>query len=551
MADHSVPPCRILAAALLSVGSQASAADDEVARPKLCNITIEALHRAMEDGSTSPTAVANWTLNAVDRLDRSGRRLASTPFVNRDIVADAAALETGWAGKTKPPLYGVTVNIKDMFDVAGLPTSLGEKTLAEQPITADSLVVRRLRAAGGLIVGKGSVNAGRSPWLSGFHWGGLTVNPYNESWDPQGSSTGTAVSVASGQAIGGVGEETTDSLRGVADANGLVTVRPTFGRVPTDGMFPFAVDRDVAGSLGRTVADAAIILNVMAGCHERGDNCAAPSALPLAGLRLGVPRAYVGKAALPEDARQLPFDPEVLAVFGSAVALLKAQGAEVFELDGPSLTPTDERLPLTDPHYEALGFPSLDMVGFNALYETASARALAAYFAKRSGGQESFDTLLATLDADTRPESAFLRTDVMNWRRQAAAEDTPERKAIRRQYEAALDNLYKRQVQHVAKQHRLDAFLFPTAFRPVMTVVGAVRDELYDDGENVLAMAPSDFGLPAVTVPMGFTRDGRPMTLTLMGDRNQDDRIVAIARAYEDASRAYRPPAGLCDTLAP
>jgi Asp-tRNA(Asn)/Glu-tRNA(Gln) amidotransferase A subunit family amidase len=508
-----------------------------------CGDSVESLRGDLADGRTTPIDIARAVLTAQENFDRAGPRLASTPFPNTRMLDEARGLQS--ASRSRPdrrPLFAIPINVKDMIDVAGLPTSVGEPMLAATVATQDSVVVARLRRAGALITGKGSVNAERDPWLSGFHGFGLTVNPYSEALDPQGSSTGTAVAVASGQAVAGIGEETTDSLRGVADALGLVSIRPTFGRVPTEGMYPFGVDRDVIGVLGKSVADAALVANVIAGCHDAGRPCSPAQAVSLRGLRLGVPLAYVGKAAVP-GARPLPFDPEVLARFEAVLSVLRRDGAEIVDVPTPLLTPTDGRLLLSAPYYRALGFPPLDAKAFEDLYAVQSAQETDRYLKRRNGNEsKGLQALAAKAGEWPEPVHAFYRANVAKMAQLAAAGLTAEQERTIAAYEAALDRLYRAQVQSVMAAGGIDAFVHPTAFRPVMTVVGALRDPHGYEGENVLAMAVADFGLPAVTVPMGQTAAGIPLTVTFAADRHQDERVVAIAARYEQLSLLYRPP---------
>jgi amidase len=525
----------------------AAMAGEAAASTDMCRQTIASLRGDLEAGRTDPRKVAQNVISAQEQLDRNGLKLASTPFPNTRLLDDAASLQARNLTADKlPPLYAVPINVKDMIDVAGLATSVGELALAAPVATNDAIVIGRLRRAGALITGKGSVNADREPSLSGFHSFGLTINPYGEALDPQGSSTGTGVAVASGQAIAGIGEETTDSLRGVADALGLASIRPTFGRLPTEGMFPLSVDRDVIGVLARQVTDAAIVVNVLAGCYDDGRPCNSSPIRSLRGLRIGVPLAYLGEVNV-QDSMVLPFDPQVLSRFRKMLSVLKRDGAEIVYLRTPLLTPTDERLPLNSPYYQAFGFPDLDAEAFEYLYSSQTAQATDVYLKRRNGDQNlGLQELASQMGKDSDPAQAFFRDYITKMAQLSASGLTIEQKRIIAQYETALDRLYREQFHAVVASENIDALVHPTSFRPVMTVVGALRDPHGYAGENVLAMAAADFGLPAVTVPMGRTASGIPLTVTFLADRNKDDKVVAIAARYEKLTRLYQPPPAVC-----
>jgi aspartyl-tRNA(Asn)/glutamyl-tRNA(Gln) amidotransferase subunit A len=257
----------------------------------------------------------NPTLNAYLHLDPVGARAAAA---EQDAI-DAARSSTA-DGDPSRPLAGMPICVKDMVDVAGMPTTAGGAGWLRHP-DADAVVVARLRAAGAVVIGKGNTNEfacgidGRNP-----HKGDCR-NPYDPERLSGGSSSGPAVTVAAGMAEGSVGSDTSGSIRVPAALCGVVGIRPTRGLVPTAGVVPLAWSLDAVGPLGRDVATTALLLDVMAGRP--------PAAAPrpeVGGVRLGLARSLVGLAEEP-----------VAAAVAAATTALADAGAEVVDCTLPDL----------------------------------------------------------------------------------------------------------------------------------------------------------------------------------------------------------------------
>jgi aspartyl-tRNA(Asn)/glutamyl-tRNA(Gln) amidotransferase subunit A len=254
----------------------------------------------------------NPTLNAYLHLDREWARAAA---------AEQDAIDLARGGGTDPtrPLAGMPICVKDIVDVAGMPTTAGGAGWVRHP-DADALVVERLRAAGAVVIGKGNTNEfacgidGRNP-----HKGDCR-NPHDPERLSGGSSSGPAAAVASGMAEAAIGTDTSGSIRIPAALCGVVGIRPTRGLVPAEGVVPLAWSLDSIGPLARDVPTAALVLDLMAG-RERP----APQA-EVTGLRIGLATELLELAEEP-----------VADAIGAAVALLREQGAEVVDVALPDL----------------------------------------------------------------------------------------------------------------------------------------------------------------------------------------------------------------------
>lgn len=289
----------------------------ETSGPASCDaIALAARYR---DGSLTPTAVVEAALERLARLEPSLNAFAC-PMAGTARAEAAAATAALAAGHDRGPLHGIPVAIKDLIDVAGAPTACGTRAEPPRIATRDATLVARLRAAGAVMLGKTQ--------LLEYAYGvahpaiGQTNNPHDPTRTAGGSSGGSAAAVAAGIVPIAIGTDTGGSIRIPAAYCGIVGVKPTFGLVPLDGVFPLSWSLDHAGPLTRSVRDAALALSTIAG-----------RAVPLetvscAGLRIGVLRRHVSTT---------PLGREVSRLFEDVLATLRRAGAEVSEIDIPGL----------------------------------------------------------------------------------------------------------------------------------------------------------------------------------------------------------------------
>lgn len=480
--------------------------------------SIASVRKALASGTVSCQGLVTHYLDRVHTYDQPLGVRAVT-VVNSAVLSEARALdEKREAGEPLGPLHCVPLAVKDNMDTAGLPTTGGSAALLSvPPPTKDATIVTRLRAAGALVLFKTNM----AEWafsakesLSSSY--GRTANAYDRRHTPAGSSGGTASAVAASFALAGLGTDTGNSIRGPSAHLALVGLRPTFGLVSRAGIVPLLLDRDMAGPMVRSVADAAALMNVIAGADpadpttaeadERrpGDYASGLSPARLQGARLGVLRAFVPRET----------DPEVRALFEAALGDLRAAGAEIVD---PLVIPNFEQ------HLAGGRFCNRFRADVAAYLDARGgvpwrdvATRLAAFEVHPANvGRFKFFTQgpLAPPSAWDPPCPGFA--------------DHPERQAFLAAVTGALDAA------------KVDALLYPSWTAVPASLSGA--DAEYT-GDNSQRLAPGT-GMPALTVPMGFTREGRlPAGLQWLGRRWDDHRLLQLAYAYEQATGHRRPP---------
>ena len=288
--------------------------------------TIASLGAALRAGRVTAAALLEQCLAAIEERDPTLNAFITVLADDARRQARAADAELS-GGQDRGPLHGIPISLKDVIDLAGTPTTAASRVRSGHRAAADAPVAARLRAAGAVFVGKCNLHEfalGTTGEESAY---GPTRNPHAPDHVPGGSSSGSAVSVAAGMAVASIGTDTGGSVRIPASACRLVGLKPTHGEVSLDGVVPLAPSLDHVGPIARSVGDAAILHQVLAG--GRGDR-----ALPAAarGARLGVPRGYF----LEET------DPAVRAVFAVCIARLEADGCRVDEVDIPHAAETPD-----------------------------------------------------------------------------------------------------------------------------------------------------------------------------------------------------------------
>jgi len=300
-------------------------------------LTAAEAARAIAAREFSPVELLTALLERIGRLDP---KLHVFIRLDGDAAMDAARAAEAeiMSGRLRGPLHGVPVGIKDIIDVAGLPTTCHSKILVDNIATADAVCVSRLRGAGAIVVGKLSTHefaiGGPSfdlPWPP-------ARNPWNTNHHPGGSSSGAGAGVAAGLFPLALGSDTGGSVRNPASACGIVGLKPTYGLVSRRGVFPLSFTLDHVGPLTRTVADNALLLDVIAG-HDPLDpgSAAAPAGHFAARLERGMRGLRIGFIRHFHET-DLPADPEVAAALENVASTLQGLGAEIRDIRLPTLS---------------------------------------------------------------------------------------------------------------------------------------------------------------------------------------------------------------------
>lgn len=483
--------------------------------------SVADLSRAMAEGRTTALALTQAYVGRIAGIDQAGPRLASVLEVNTDAAAIAAQLDAERAaGRLRGPLHGIPVLVKDNIATADrMHTSAGSPALMGITPPRDAAVVQRLRRAGAVILGKTNL----SEWanfrgknsVSGWSTrGGQTHNPYALDRSPSGSSSGTGAAVAANLCALGVGTETDGSITSPASVCALVGVKPTVGLVSRDGIVPIAFSQDTAGPMCRSVEDAALLLQVLAGVDARDPATRSqagrvPTLWPLApqalrGARLGVAGNLVeghGRATV--------------ALFEDALAALQAAGATLV------------RAPL--PHLDKMGAGELDVLLFEMRH------AMAAYLAEfaAAGPHRSLADLIAYNQAHPQTLALFGQ----EWFEASQAKGPLDNPAYRRALAQGRRYARRHGIDALLQQHRLDAIVAPT------TGPAWLIDPINGDSSGApSATTPAAVaGYPHVTVPMGQVA-GLPVGLSFFGGAWQEARLLALAWHCEQTTRQRKPP---------
>jgi len=491
------------------------------ARFELVEASITDMLKAIQTGLLTSEDLVRMYLARIDAYDFNGPALNAYLTVSDHSVADARALDAARPkGIERQPLYGIPIALKDNVDTFDMPTTAGSVALAGSVPYDDAFIAKKLRAAGAVVLGKLTLTEFANFLTNGMpggysSLGGYGFNPYDPrvlpngdgrpALSPAGSSSGSGISVAANLTAAAIGTETSGSILGPSGANGIVGIKPTVGLVSRDGIIPITADQDTAGPMARTVRDAAIVLGVIAGydpADKATEACLVPGtcfddytqfldAEALYGARIAVP---------PFGGSQIVLD---------AIAVMRSKGAYVEEI----------------PALAGIGVPGILNYGFKrdlnaylaSLPPSAPAHSLADVIARNNvipGALKYGQTqALASQALDISPNSADTQTYLANY----AAGLASSRKI--------LDDVYKGPDGIKGTADDFDALLNPGAGTPARA------------------------GYPSVAVPGGFLPPSsdvinpRPSPITFSGPAFSEPRLIALAYAFEQATKLRLPPA--------
>lgn len=474
----------------------------------LVTLTARALARRIADGGATAEQVCQAHL---DRIKSAEPAIGAFNTVVAERALDRArALDAARRrGDALGPLHGVPVALKDNMCTAGVPTTASSKILRGFVPPYDATVVRRLDAAGAVLLGKTNLDEfamGSSTENSSL---GATKNPWDLTRAPGGSSGGSAAAVAARMAPAALGSDTGGSIRQPAALCGIVGLKPTYGRVSRYGLIAFASSLDQIGPLARTAEDAAVIFQAICG-HDPCDATSSSEPIPdamaaltgdVAGLRIGVPRALLGDGVAPA----------VSSAFDTALAVLKARGATLVDIELP---------------HAAYGIPVYYLIA------TAEASSnLARYDGVRFGHRAVLgkDDGLQVLYERSRDEGfgAEVKRRIMlgTYVLSAGYYDAYYLKA--QQVRTLLRQDYDRAFE------RVDLVASPTTPTPAFRLGEKTSDPIQMYLNDIFTVSANLTGLPAISVPCGFSADRLPLGLHLTGGMFDEATLLRTADAYQ------------------
>ena len=491
------------------------------ALPDLQEASAAQLAMTMQAGRTTAEALVRAYSVRIEALDRRGPKLNSIIEMNPDALAIARERDAERrAGKVRGALHGLPVLLKDNIATADkMSTSAGSLALDGVRALRDAHLVQRLREAGAVILGKTNLSewANIRSTRSTSGWsarGGLTRNPYALDRSTSGSSSGTGAAIAASLCALGVGTETDGSIVSPASTNGLVGLKPTLGRISRAGVVPIAHSQDTAGTMTRTVADAALLYAAMVGADaddpitrqapplRPGEECMAPAAMK--GVRLGVARAY------------FTGNDEADAVIEAAITKLREFGATIIEDVG-----------LATPAY---GDAELSVLLHELKHDLP--RWLKAY-APHAKVQTLAD-VIAFNKANAAREMPWFRQELFEKAQALGGLDSP---AYLEALAACVKGARTEGLDRAFDTHQLDALIAPTG-GPAWLIDPVNGDHYGSSFSTPAAVA----GYPHLTVPAGFVQ-GLPMGLSFVGRPFTESALLAMGLAFEQATQHRRAPA--------
>jgi len=521
------PALTVLVVALAACSNDAGSPEPPSTSALVEEVSLSEIADALAERRTTSVAVTQAYLDRIDAMDGP---LNSVIGIAPDALEQAAASDARRAAAEEwGPLDGVPILFKDNVDAVGMPTTAGSFALVENYPARDAEIVRRLREAGVVILGKANLSqfAGfrNTASFNGSTVGGSPRNPYDVARTPGGSSSGSGIATAMSFAAGTIGTETAGSIVGPSSLNGIVGMKPTIALVSRRGIVPISLNQDSSGPMTRTVRDAALLLDVIAGTdpedpwseeadERRGSYTAALDTNTLQGRRVGVLRPTGPSADL--------VDP----LFDSALRVLAAEGAELVAIPADALVdPGPEMRTILLHNFKT------DLNAY--LRTTPSAvqvRTLADLIAfSRRDPRESMHSMDYWVDAEAtdgdRANPDYVAA-VTAGRNLTGAEG----------------------IDRLLETHRVDALVAPT---------GSPASDIEPDGTPRAGPIPAGprstrpasltvtaavAGYPLITVPMGLI-DGLPVGITFAGTAWSEALLLSLAYDFEQASAARIPPA--------
>lgn len=463
---------------------------------ELCFLSVAEVSRLIAAREVSPVSVVQATLDRIEKLDGT---IGAYVTVTAETALQAAREAEGEIarGNYRGPLHGIPVSLKDIIYVKGVRNTAGSRVMYDFFPSYDATVTRKLREAGAIIVGKAQLYEFAMGPKTTYHFG-RTRNPWDLDRVTTGSSSGSAAGVSAFLCHASLGSDTGGSIRGPASMCGVVGLKPTYGRVSRYGVVPLSWSLDHVGPLTRTVADCALVMSAIAG-YDPNDPGSVAAPVPdyagsldgnVRGLRIGVPYDFFFEG----------MDPEFEEAVRKALGVLESAGASLREVSFPTIE-------------HAQTAHSVILLSEAASVHEERIRTSASLFGSNARNR-------------TETGSFILATDYLKAQRVRAL--------FQREFDSAMKGV--------------DVLVTPTS---------PGRPPRFDespppnDGRSAARSAPNRFrrpfnlvGAPAISIPCGFSSDGIPIGMQIVGKPMEDELVLRVASAYEQLTDWHRrrPP---------
>jgi aspartyl-tRNA(Asn)/glutamyl-tRNA(Gln) amidotransferase subunit A len=473
---------------------------------KLHELTIEEAAGLLKNREISSVELTRAVLDRINAVDEKVG--AYLTVCGESAIAQAKAADKRLAGGDGVALTGIPLGIKDLMCTQGIRTTCASKILENFVPPYDATVIRHLKAVGAVIVGKLNMDEfamGSTTEHSGFQ---VTRNPWNLDCIPGGSSGGSAAAVAADMCLGALGSDTGGSIRQPASHCGVVGIKPTYGRVSRFGLVAFASSLDQIGPLGKSVTDCAILLDAIAG-YDPKDSTSVHKPVPtfadiacdgLSDVLIGIPREYSATQGV---------DPKVSEAVEMAVKKIEALGARCIEVSLPHtdhavaayyvIAPSEASSNLARYDGVKYGFRDKDQTDLLQMYRRTRSRGFGSEVQRR--------IILGTYALSAGYYDAYY------------GKASQVRTLIKNDFQSAFESC--------------DAIVSPVAPTPAYRIGETLDDPLTMYLSDIFTLSANLAGVPGISVPCGFSDDGRPIGLQIMGSHFNEPMLFRIARQFE------------------
>ena len=486
--------------------------------------TLGDLNAAFDAGTLTSEKLVQLCLERIQAFDHRGPSLNAVLTLNPKAIETARALDAERKAKgPRSPLHGIPVVLKDNYNTADMPTTGGSVLLEGSIPAEDAFLVKKLRAAGAIILAK--VNMSEFAAAGAYSsLGGQSRNPHDLSRTPSGSSGGTGVAIAAAYATVGMGTDTGGSIRGPSTANGIVGLKPTHGLLSRSGIIPLALTFDTGGPLARNVYDVAAVLGVLTGVDpsdaatKKSEGKSATDytknldANALKGARIGLARDFMGA------------DPDVDWVIEAAAATMRQAGAVVVDVRYPKWL-----LEAKGEFYNAIRYPEFVVQIKDYLSK------LGPKYPKSLGEMiERANHFTATRADGARPNAsrwALFKTE------SASGTVDDYRYTSVRDYGLPM---VRAAVEGILASQKLDAIVYPTSSRRPALI--SAPPEPPGGGAGSATNIANLTGFPDLIVPAGFTGDALPVGISFFGPAFSEQKLLSLGYSFEQITHARRLP---------